>query len=221
MSSFAWMRFLESAPERYDAGIRMLSGGRIEDVYERIAARVAAPERRVLDVGCGTGGVSLACAARGARVVGIDPNAGMLEVARRKLAPAAGSVEWLELGAAEIEDRFDEASFDAVVSCLVFSELSDDEQRYTLAVVKTRLVPGGEVVIADEAEPRSRAARVRHRLRRAPRSALTWLLTQTSTRPVRDLRAALERAGFADVGETRLWADTFAIAHGARPKAAG
>ena len=65
MSTFVWMRVLESAPERYNAGMRLLAAGGIDEVHRRIAQRVAAPGRRVLDVGCGTGGVALACAARG------------------------------------------------------------------------------------------------------------------------------------------------------------
>ena len=85
MSSFVFMRVLESAPERYDAGIRLLSGGRIEAVYDEIASKAAGPGRRILDIGCGTGGVTVACARRGADVVGIDINAGMLEVARSKI----------------------------------------------------------------------------------------------------------------------------------------
>ena len=153
MSSFVWMKVLESAPERYDRGIRMLSGGRIEEVYERIAALVAAPGKRILDIGCGTGGVSLACAAHGATVTGIDINAGMLEVARHKHGPASSRVEFLELGAAEIEDRFAAESFDVVVSCLAMSEMSPDEQDYALHVAYSRLVPGGALVIADETLP--------------------------------------------------------------------
>ena len=94
MSSFVWMKVLESAPERYDRGIRMLSCGRIEAAYERIAALVAAPGKRILDIGCGTGGVSLACAARGAAVTGIDIDAGMLEVARRKAVPVQGKLSF-------------------------------------------------------------------------------------------------------------------------------
>ena len=90
MSTFVWMKVLESAPERYDRGIGVLSGGRIGNVYERIAALAAAPGKRVLDIGCGTGGVSLACAARGALVTGIDIDTGMLGVARAKPVPAAG-----------------------------------------------------------------------------------------------------------------------------------
>lgn len=36
MSSFVWMKVLESAPERYDRGIRVLSRGRIDDVEKRL-----------------------------------------------------------------------------------------------------------------------------------------------------------------------------------------
>jgi demethylmenaquinone methyltransferase/2-methoxy-6-polyprenyl-1,4-benzoquinol methylase len=75
MSSFVWMKIPESGPKRYDRGIRMLSRGRIEEVvYERIAMMVAAPGKRILDIGYGTGGVSVACAARGTTVTAIDIN---------------------------------------------------------------------------------------------------------------------------------------------------
>jgi demethylmenaquinone methyltransferase/2-methoxy-6-polyprenyl-1,4-benzoquinol methylase len=214
------MRFLESSPERYDQGIRMLSRGRIDDVYQRIAATAAAPGRRVLDIGCGTGGVTLACAARGAEVVGIDIDAGMLEVARGKSVPTEGRVEWMELGVAEIGDHFERATFDAVVSCLVYSELSDDEQAYASRMALEVLVPGGEIVIADETVPHGALRRGLHRLRRAPRHALTYLLTQTSTRPVRGLGASMTAAGFIGVEETRLWSDAFVIARGQKPRLA-
>lgn len=82
MGSFVWMKVLESAPERYDRGIQMLSGDHIGEVYARVAELGAGPGARVLDIGCGTGGVSLCCAAREATVTGVDFDAGMLEVAR-------------------------------------------------------------------------------------------------------------------------------------------
>jgi ubiquinone/menaquinone biosynthesis C-methylase UbiE len=218
MSTYLYMKLLESAPERYDAGLRWISGGRIARVYERIAARVAAPGRRVLDVGCGTGGVTLACAARGAEVVGIDVDAGMLEVARRKAAeaPRTGSIELLELGALEIEDRFPEGAFDAVVSCLLLSELLPQERRYLLEVARSRLRPGGALVVADEVIPRTRRGRVRLALARLPAAALTYLLTQRITRPVPDLATAVAAAGFDDVAEERLERDDFAIVTAAR-----
>lgn len=221
MSSFVWMKVLESAPERYDRGIRMLSGGRIDDVYRRIAERaVTAPGQRVLDLGCGTGGVALACAARGARVTGVDIDAGMLDVARAKPVPEGGRVEWVQVGVAEVEDRVAARSQDAVVSCLAMSELSDDEQDYALRTAFDRLVPGGRVVVADEVVPEGRWQRAAYRLRKLPRLALTYVLTQTTTRPVRDLVARVRRAGFVDVTEARLWSGELALVSGVRPKEA-
>jgi ubiquinone/menaquinone biosynthesis C-methylase UbiE len=219
MSTYVYMKLLESAPARYDAGIRRMSGGRIEAIYARVAERAAGPGRRVLDVGCGTGGVTLACAARGADVVGIDASAGMLEVARGKAAdrPPGGEVELLELGAMELEDRFGEASFDAVVSCLVMSELLPEERRYVLATARSRLRPGGVLVIADEVVPRTRWRRVRRALARLPSAAWTYLVTQQSTHPVPDLTGQIAAAGFVDVEEERLAGDDFAIVVARRP----
>ncbi len=212
------MKFLESAPERYDLGIRMLTGGRIAEAYERIAALAAAPGKRILDIGCGTGGVSLACAARGAFVTGIDINAGMLEVARGKPVPAGGKVEFLELGAAEIEDRFAPGSLDAVVSCLAFSEMSPEEQGYALAVSRSRLVPGGLLVIADETEPNGTLARLAYQMRRLPAVAVTYMLTQATTRPVHGLAKRIQAAGYSAVVEERLGIRSLTIVHGVNRK---
>lgn len=218
MSSFVWMKLLESAPERYDRGIRMLSRGRIGQVYNHIAAVVAAPGKRILDIGCGTGGASLACAAQGALVTGIDTNAGMLEVARAKPVPPSGTVEFLELGSAEIEDRFAAESFDAVVSCLALSEMSPDEQDYALHSAYSCLVSGGEIMIADEAAPEPGLSRLAHWLWRLPAAAVTYLLTQTTTRPVRDICRRVRAAGFSSVAAQRIWSGNFLIVHGVKAK---
>lgn len=199
MSSYVLMRVLESSARRYDLGMRLLSRGRIARVYARIAELAeAGPVRRVLDIGCGTGEVALACAARGAAVSAIDPNADMLEVARGKPV-AEGSVEWLELGVAELEDRWPPESFDAVVSCLCFSELSPDERRYALKVARSRLRPGGRLVVADEVPPLGAGRRWLARLSRLPLVAVTWALTQTTTHAIGDLPELVQDAGFAQV----------------------
>lgn len=216
MSSFVWMKFLESAPERYDLGIRMLTCGRIAEAYKRIAVLAGAPGKRILDIGCGTGGVSLACAARGATVTGIDLDAGMLEVARHKPVPAEGHVEFLQLAAAEIEDYFAEGSLDAVVSCLAFSEMSPEEQDYALAVSRSRLVPGGLLVIADEAEPAGALARFVFQPWRLPAMAVTYLLTQATTQPVRGLAKRVQAAGYSAVAEEKLGMGSLIIVHGVK-----
>lgn len=213
MSSYVYMKVLESTPQRYDRGIRILSRGAIGKVYQRLAELVAEPGSRVVDVGCGTGNVAFACAARGADVVGIDFNAGMLEVARTKSAAAAavGQIEWMELGALEIEDRFPPGAFDGAASCLLFSELTGDEQAYLLATLISRVRSGGTVAIADEVAPEGAAARAWWRLRRAPLVAATWLLAQTSTRPVSGLEQRMRDAGFRGLRVERMAGDFVVI----------
>jgi ubiquinone/menaquinone biosynthesis C-methylase UbiE len=218
VSSYVYMKVLESAPERYDRGIDRLSGGHIQEIYDAVAERVAAPGKDVLDIGSGTGGVALACAARGAHVVGIDQNPGMLGIAREKAAKQtlSGSMEWVELGAMEIEDRFAEKSLDAVVSCLVMSELVPEERRYVLGVVLSRLKDGGRVVFADEVPPLPGARRLWSRARRLPAAIWTYLWTQTTTRQVEGLADLVREAGFSEVSETRI-GDDFAIVDGTKP----
>jgi ubiquinone/menaquinone biosynthesis C-methylase UbiE len=207
MSSFAFMKVLESSPNRYDRGIRILSRGRITEVYLKIAEMVAAPGKRILDIGCGTGNVSLACAARGSSVMGIDSNAEMLEVAKSKAKKAKleDEVKWLELGVAEIAGKISERSLDAVVSCLAFSELTPDEQTYTLSTAYSLLKPGGAIVIADEVVPESAFNRFRHRLMSLPLVFMTYILTQTTTHPLNNPSPLLHKAGFANVETTSMW----------------
>jgi len=205
MSSYVYMKVLESTPERYDRGIRLLSGGTIDALWAEIAGRVAAPGVRVLDIGCGTGGLSLACAERGAVVTGLDKDAGMLSVARRKAAARTLPHEprWLEIGVMEMEDVIEDESFDAIVSSLVMSELLPEERAYTLRRAGLALVPGGVLTLADEAAPETRGERLVWRLRRAPRAALTWLLTQQTTHPMEGLADEVRAAGFTNVHEER------------------
>jgi ubiquinone/menaquinone biosynthesis C-methylase UbiE len=220
MSSFVWMKVLESSPERYDRGIRLLSGGRIAEVYELLAERAAGPGRRVLDLGCGTGAVSLACAARGARVVAIDRDAGMLEVARQKPLPAGpGAVRWINASAAEIEDHVPSGSLDAVVSCLAFSEMGGVEQDYALRASLGRLRPGGLLAVADECPPRSRWRRAWLRLRRLPLAVAVYALTQATTRAVEGLADRVRAAGFVEVHVEELW-EGFELVTGRRGEGA-
>lgn len=219
MSTYVYMKVLESTPERYDRGIRILSRGKIDDVYRRLAALVAYPAAHILDVGCGTGNVAIACAERGADVVAIDRNSGMLEVARAKSSrnPAVfGRITWLELGALELEDRFDPDTFDGAASCLLFSELTADEQTYLLATLSSRIRPGGTIGIADEVAPQGLLARAWWRVRRAPLTAVTWVLAQTSTKPVSGLESRMLEAGLRDLKVERMAGD-FVVVSGVVP----
>ena len=188
MSSLALMRWLEATPERYDAGMRLVTLGRVSALHDAVA-RAAAPTEgcEVLEVGCGTGAVSQRLLQRGARLTALDQSPEMLEQARRRVGGA--DVQWLERTAAELDELPREA-FDAVVFSLCLSEMSEDERRYVLARARERLRPGGRVVVADEVHAPG-ALRFVQLVMRAPQWWLGWLLAGTVSRPLRDLRAEL------------------------------
>lgn len=99
---------------------------------------------RVLDIGCGTGSVTLRLADRGHTVTGIDPADGMLQVARMK--DGQGRVDWVQAPAAEflLPDRFDLA----IMTGHVFQVFLDDAE--TLAALRNihrHMVPGGRLIL--------------------------------------------------------------------------
>jgi len=94
---------------------------------------------RVLEVGTGEGQVARAIAAQNsATVVGIDPTANQIDEAIRR----GGGVEYHRAGAELLP--FDDASFDAVVCCLVFEHIDAVDQ--AIAEVARVLRPGGRFV---------------------------------------------------------------------------
>ncbi len=107
------------------------------------------PGHRVLDLGCGTGTltVMLKQACPEATIVGLDADAETLEIARRKAAQAGIELE-LHQGIAS-EPPFEAKSFDRVLSSLFFHHLSTGDKRRTFARVRELLRPGGELHIAD------------------------------------------------------------------------
>jgi cyclopropane fatty-acyl-phospholipid synthase-like methyltransferase len=131
-----FMKWLETSPENYDRGIRILTLGRIQRVKESIANTYVHAGMRVLEIGCGTGTLTTMMAAKGATVTGIDGSPAMLSEAEKKVTVQnlKERVTLKYMDAALIGDRFSEASFDLIVSTLVFSELSLDEQRYVLVL---------------------------------------------------------------------------------------
>jgi ubiquinone/menaquinone biosynthesis C-methylase UbiE len=111
----------------------------------RMLARIEAEPSTFLDVGAGTGSLLLAAAARwpAARIVALDGSAGMLSVARLRIAEAwpeqGGRFEWLvaEASSMPLVDR----SID-VASVAFVLELVDD-RRALLREVARVLRPGG------------------------------------------------------------------------------
>lgn len=218
MSSYVFMKLLETRASRYDRGMGLLSLGRIGTVYRAVARRVPTGAR-VLEVGCGTGGVAAQLLERDCTVTGVDRSARMLAVAEGKLATAvaAGQLRLRQLNLIQLDRAFGDDSFDSVVCCLVLSELTEPERRFALREFSRLVVPGGTVVLADEVAPRSRARRIIYTLARAPMAAVTYALTQTSTRHTGDLSAALAEHGLDGVDAETVQGQTVQIAWGRKP----
>ena len=219
MSSLALMRWLEATPERYDAGMRLVTLGRVTALHDAVAAAAApAPGVEVLEIGCGTGAVTERLVKRGARVTALDQSPDMLEQARKRLAGTEDSdVSWLERTASEV-DGLPEADFDAVVAGLCLSEMSAGERAFVLRALARCLRPGGVLAVADEVQPRRTGQRVLHALLRAPQATLAWLVMGSTSRPIRDLAAELAAAGLEVRSEQRWLLGRLAAVVAERPR---
>ena len=204
MSSFVYMKVLESQPERYDRGIALLSLGAMDRCRRRLVEDHVREGQRVLEIGCGTGAMTLLAAEAGADVVAFDVSAPLLAVARRKIAAAgfSGRVRFEEKGVSGM-DAYPEASFDLVLATLVFSELSPDERSYALRHSFRVLRPGGQIALVDEVTPEGLVQRILHRAVRVPLALVTFLLTQTTTRPVDGLPKLVSEVGLRIETEER------------------
>ena len=111
---------------------------------------------KVLDVGCGTGNLTLtakASAGAGGSVYGIDAAPEMIEVARKK-ARQAGLDVTFDIGLIE-KIPFPEATFDAVINRLMIHHLPDDLKRQAFAEILRVLKPGGHLLVADFTPPKN------------------------------------------------------------------
>ena len=168
-----------------------------------------APGMRVLDVGCGTGGLVALLAARHPRssFVGVDLSEVMLDRAWRR----HGGLPNLRLVRGDaMRLPLPDGAFDVVLSLASIKHWPEPGRgvRELLRV----LSPGGRAFVmeADREAPREVAARFVARFRAAP-APLRWLMTEYLVRVViaqglsaATLAAHLHAAGFGDVAAERL-----------------
>ena len=146
----------------YDPLTRLLGGDRVRArLLDQVEIR---PGDRVLDLGAGTGALTLALKRRhpGAVVVGIDPDPKALERARAKAARAGLEVEFREAYGDALP--FGDGSFERVVSSLVLHHLTTPGKEAALREAHRVLVPGGTLRVLDFGPARGRVQRALGRL---------------------------------------------------------
>lgn len=122
--------------------------GRMAAALEPAAAALVAYARvraddRVIDVGTGTGNAAAAAAQLGARVIGVDPAEGLLEVARDRIAMIDADVV-LSHGSAEALPVGDDA---ADVTLSAFAVIFSEDPEAAIAEMARATRPGGTIAL--------------------------------------------------------------------------
>lgn len=122
------------------------------NLVEQIAPR---PGLNILDLGCGTGSLAVALwkACPDLRIIGIDPDAHAVSIAREKTRMAGPAIEILEgfPGSVPLPSGWRP---DAVVISLVLHQVPLAGKRDLLAYARSVLPPGGVMHVADYSEQR-------------------------------------------------------------------
>jgi ubiquinone/menaquinone biosynthesis C-methylase UbiE len=136
---------------QYDLFTRLMGLG-VNRSNSRMIVEMAGikPGNRILDVGCGTGNLTLTAlkyTGASGSVHGIDASPEMIAVAREKAAHS-GMPAIFEIGLIE-KLPYPDAGFDVVISRLVIHHLPDNLKRQGFAEIFRVLEPGGRCFLAD------------------------------------------------------------------------
>jgi len=149
------------------------------------------PGQAILDVGCGTGAVTIPAKQRvGAtgKAAGIDPAPEMIAVAQHKAQRKGLEIDF-RIGVIEALP-YPDASFDVVTSSLMMHHLPEQLQVKGLAEIYRVLKPDGRLLIADLLGPNASSGQ----------HILNALAMHRGLKVgVEDLREAIKGAGFQEV----------------------
>ncbi len=154
-----------------------------------------APDRTVLDLGCGSGRLTADLAALAGRAIGVEPVEELLA-----LAPPAPGVEYRVLPAAEAPLPLTDGEADVAFTCLVLGGLSGAALAAVGRELERVLAPCGLVVLAESVSEQS--------------AAKHWTF-----RSVAEYAAALPWAGLQEVARFDDAGDAVSVLAGRKPAA--
>jgi demethylmenaquinone methyltransferase/2-methoxy-6-polyprenyl-1,4-benzoquinol methylase/phosphoethanolamine N-methyltransferase len=183
----------------YDALANIMALGRARRLRAMtVDNALLQPGDSVLDVGCGTGSVTIAAKLRvgkNGKTTGIDPAVEMIAVARRKAGRAGLEIDF-RVGVIE-SLPYPNATFDAVTSSLMMHHLPEHVRGKGLAEIQRVLKPGGRLLIADMMRP-SALRHKRFLTLSAPHLVLHQYLRGVES-CIEDLPKLLQESGFVEI----------------------
>jgi ubiquinone/menaquinone biosynthesis C-methylase UbiE len=181
---------MEKMVPSYDSYMKMMTFGRERTLRERtINLAQVKPGDSILEVGCGTGTLTLAAkrqAGPSGKAFGIDVIPGMIELSRRKASQANEQVTF-QLGS--IDDiPFSENQFDVVMCSFMIFHMSENTRRKGIAEIYRVLKPNGRLLVLDLALPAQPLQKTIAQL----------LLGGMLEHDMRELLPLMEASGFSD-----------------------
>lgn len=182
---------MEKIAPTYDSYMRKMTLGRERALRETtVDLAQVKPGDCILEVGCGTGSLTLAAKRRAGpagKAFGIDIIPVMIDLSRRKAAQAGEEITFQPGSVDDIP--FPDNQFDAVMGSFMIFHMSEDTRRKGIAEIHRVLKPGGRLLVLDLALP----------AQRVQRAIAKRLFGGMLEHDLRELSPLLEASGFANI----------------------
>lgn len=161
-------------------------------ILEAVVDHIPSHSERILELGVGTGNLSVKILAQGYALIGIEPSVEMRKIVQRKGIPMdlrEGHFLNIPLQAEE--------QVDAIVSSYAFHHLTLEEKQEALQLMKVFLKPKGKIIFADTSFKNSEEKQsLMEKVHQQNKMALYQDLETEYYEYVADLEALYQKAGF-------------------------